>query len=364
MIFKKKHSIKNVLAFKVHNHKILFIDELRNLFLENIKIADDVDGFDFMEKYIIYYNSIEQKTHVSTFQKERITSVLGWIDIPSFNGTDVIIYRSVRDQQTLHLYQFQNQVFGALQDIPGIHGIGQNRRVHNILYYISYADAYTTERRTFINALSLVSGKNIWERELNTKNAVSLHMVHSDLFIAIDDFPALLIAVDTQTGSFFWQKPIPNLAINAQLSKKGNTILSIRCNGLWVNGSQLEKGNNVLVEAELETGKIRRHHVLIDLDHLELQIKEVAVHGDFIYFTAQYQGSFGPVAIGVLHYETLQLLRWQIVKMNDAHGFGNFLIGQPIISDHKLYILDKTSVLHIFELELNVNTFETEKAPF
>jgi hypothetical protein len=109
------------------------------------------------------------------------------------------------------------------------------------------------------------------------------------------------------------------------------------------------KGSNLFAEIDLQTGTVLREGILQALDESDLQVRTFEVKEGKIYFTANHQGSFGAIAIGVLSLQTLQLLWWEVVKMDQADGFGNFLLNSVTVSANQLGILDKTGVLHLYE---------------
>jgi hypothetical protein len=206
-----------------------------------------------------------------------------------------------------------------------------------------------------LSKYSLLTDDYLWECNLPIYRIVNLIGEYSNKLILIYENAQNLkgtLALDMQRGKIVWNTEGGDFL--STFSKNGNTIIHLQSGDLSLNGIQVVKRANIFKEIDLNTGKVKREGVLIDLDEAGLSIKTFIVEDDYIYFTANYQGSFGAIVIGILDYENLNLLWWHIVEMQDADGFGNFLMNKPVFSDNKFYVLDKTGVLHIFEQEVDV----------
>ncbi len=79
----------------------------------------------------------------------------------------------------------------------------------------------------------------------------------------------------------------------------------------------------------------------------QFSIFDFTVESGDIYFNAKVNGSLGGEAVGVLNYQTLELVWWERISSEEGAFFG---AGQsPNVSGDKFYILDSKSILHVYK---------------
>ena len=200
--------------------------------------------------------------------------------------------------------------------------------------------------------LSLLTGLYEWELDLGLEVGGILGIADTNLMVACTNkqYQTIWLSLNVATGKEIWRR-------NLQISYGGTyafnedktSIFYLHAGGVWLNGIQVARGNNLFREINTKDGSVRREGVLWQLDEAGFGIHSCTLYEGFIYFTAVYK-SFGATVLGVLDYETLSLLWWEEVKMDEADGFGNFFLNQPLqVAENKIYVLDKTHVLHIYE---------------
>jgi hypothetical protein len=148
-----------------------------------------------------------------------------------------------------------------------------------------------------------------------------------------------LVALNINTGAVAWALEDLGLlyGYTAKINEETGSILSLRA----------QANQSYYLEVDIVNASIKRYGEIDELYKLGLSIADFTVHDKFIYFTAHYMNSFGPEAIGILNYETLELLWWEHVKLDEGAFFG---VGQkPVVEEDRLYILDTKGTLHIYE---------------
>jgi hypothetical protein len=215
-------------------------------------------------------------------------------------------------------------------------------------YFCTESKQAIFDTRTHLKLISVETGVIKWVREWSyTSILKTLGCFAGKLILLCNkEGQAYNVVIDIQTGATVLEI-IGDFS--SALTKNSNSIIELKGGGLWINGVGLVEGSNFFQERDVLTGKILRAGFLTQLTLLGLCIKTFTIVGEYLFFTANYQGSFGATAIGVLDYEMLHLQWWQTVEMEATDGFGNFLITPPNVTNGKLYVLDKTSVLHIYQ---------------
>jgi hypothetical protein len=234
------------------------------------------------------------------------------------------------------------------------------------------------ELRTFCGIFNVKENTQVWKSE----KFLSLNFVGDALLGMGTDNTYL---VDERTGNPIWTTVIGG-------SKKVVRYLSIMDENLWIvlknkddysllsldvshgqaNSNHtikygyachpIEEKNTLLCihgfsryEPETEykevnglTGEVIRTGVVQSLLEQKLVLKDWEKFGEHIYFTAVREEKF-PTHIGVLDYNTLELVRWQKVELEE----GCYLPAgkAPVVSDNKLYILDTGGTLHIYQID-------------
>ena len=202
-------------------------------------------------------------------------------------------------------------------------------------------------------AYSLLTGLYLWEVDLSIQNLkiyTILGIKDENLIIVCENKEQknILLSLDVNTGKEIWVKDMNFGKDRFIFNSDNSTIINLYARGFWLEERRIAVGNNIFREINTKDGSVKREGMLDELDKVGLSIGNHVLQEDKIYFTARYKNSFDGVVVGVLDYETLSLLWWEEVKMDEADGFGNFLT-QIQVSENKIYVLDKTGTLHIYE---------------
>ncbi|NBB31838.1 hypothetical protein [Cellulophaga sp. BC115SP] len=153
-----------------------------------------------------------------------------------------------------------------------------------------------------------------------------------------------LIAINAQTGEV--EKQLDYKAFfgyTAQFIEEKQSIISLR-------GNFREDRGTHFLEIDARNGEIIRQQTLDQLKSIGLNVFEFTLNKNYIYFTATSKDdAIFAKSIGVLSYETLELLWWEEVNLENGAFFA---AGQkPVISDNRIFILDTGGTLHIYERE-------------
>lgn len=349
MNFNSVKKIKGVSDFLVKSNHLFYKlkQNDKELFLNEELFDMENFGYHFFEDFICL-NQEFVTDFVNLATNEKFTIPVTFTGLNYDNNTFITSKDILREGIGLYSSKYTiNQLipYKELYELPNRY-YGSGYRFGNSYIQIS-------NNRTTLKSLFLLTGKYEWERELPINKIIQVIGIYEKSLIVTYESvenETGVIAINVTNGETIWDKTVEGMyQFYPLFSKKGDSVVNLHCGSYYLNGVQIAQSANVFTEINLTDGSLVRNEVLKDLDNLGLGVDKFIVEGDYIYFTATYQGSFGAVAIGVLEYESLALLWWQVVEMQAADGFGNFLMNKPVVGGDKLYILDKTSVLHIFE---------------
>lgn len=336
-------SVKNgVSGFIISNENIIIKNKGKQLLLNNNMLFQF--AYDFFAKNGIIFSNQESECLFYDLEKQTFGCVKNKLMI-LFNNKDndsELLFVDYLKNNRLHLFNYQTNTDKIL------------------LQNYDWEFLYLTKKELFIynknllKSLSLLTGLYEWEVDLGLQGLEVggiLGIADTNLMVACTNkqHQTIWLSLDVVTGKEIWRR-------NLQISYGGTytfnedttSAIILHAGGAWLNGIQVTKGNNLFREINTKDGSVRREGILLQMDEIGLGIYHCILHENLIYFTANYNGSFGAIVVGVLDYETLSLLWWEEVKMDEADGFGNFLL-QIQVSENKIYVLDKTGTLHIYE---------------
>lgn len=119
---------------------------------------------------------------------------------------------------------------------------------------------------------------------------------------------------------------------------------------LYLHGSNRFEKETQYVEIDLAAGHPMRKGIVQSLLRKELVLKDWRLCDGKIYFTAIKNERF-PTHVGILDYNTLDLLWWEKIEMENDH-FLQEGIGLQAYGNH-FFVLDTLGTLHCFR---NINT--------
>jgi outer membrane protein assembly factor BamB len=212
---------------------------------------------------------------------------------------------------------------------------------------------------TTIACLSASDGELLWQIDLKDKVArpssvyahenkyefmiTSLVAVHANkLTIGVEWDPVTprLITIDCNTGSIdqYWEDVNLKSGLHARPVLDGTHIL-------YLHGSNRFEKETQYVEIDLAAGHPVRKGIVQSLLREELVLKDWTLCDGKIYFTAIKNERF-PTHVGILDYNTLDLLWWEKIAMDNDH-FLQEGIGLQAYGNH-FYVLDTLGTLHCF----------------
>lgn len=339
-----------VLSFRVSSNELSYADKSKNLTFRNQIITTNTssNGYFLDGRYFFYGNETDYKTRFIDFKTNKTTEILGYIGSPSEQLFDGEIFVT---HEYLDLVEFKQQLISYNIKTNEKKVIKAN--VGAVLLHNK--NVITREGAIILRSLSLLTGEYEWELDLGVQGLEVggiLGVEGANLIVLCENkqHQQVLLSLDVATGREVWRRDLQvSHGGTYAFNEDKTSIFYMHAGGLWLNGVRVAQGSNIFREIDTADGSVRREGVLWQMDGAGLGIKNCTFQDGFIYFTAVYQ-SFGPTVIGVLDYETLSLLWWEEVQMQEADGFGNFFLNQPLqVSENRIYVLDKTHVLHIYE---------------
>lgn len=348
-MFKKVSYLNNIKSFTVRNDQIYYLNTKEEFYL-NDKIIANGYGIEKNEYAVFLYENMTDVETSIIFNNGEIKKTKYLLDLSSFNGINTIIYNKNYNDQEKQI-GLHNIISQEIKWFYNIERFGFNIRANNNLYY--------KQTQTCLKSLSLLTGEYDWEVDLGLDGleVVNILGVEASNLIVLcrnEQKQFEILSLSVSSGKEIWRKNMQVGNGNFIFSEDKTSLIYLYSGGLWFNGVQVTRGNNIFREINTKDGSVRREGVLWQLDEAGLGIHNCTLHEGFIYFTAVYK-SFGATVLGVLDYETLSLLWWEEVKMDEADGFGNFFLNQPLqVAGNKIYVLDKTHVLHIYQRDESV----------
>lgn len=362
--FLKKETLSKISSFKVSNQNLAYIKE-SILYLNHQEITNGTNSY-FLYNQTMYFHKNSKTHNVNQNYEIRILANFAF-NFESLYEGNVIIGDDIKAE---NLSTFEISCKYKIINISNFSIIRELPYRYSHIFGYRFKDSYLCSEITkkLIKSLSLLTGEYEWEVDLGFEGLEVggiLGIKDNHLIVACTDeqHQGIWLALDVATGKEVWRRYLQiSYGGTYAFSVDKTSIFYLQAGGLWVNGKQIVRGSNIFREINTIDGSLRREGVLWQMDEAGLGIKNCTLHKGFIYFTAVYQ-SFGATVIGVLDYETLSLLWWEEVKMQEADGFGNFFLNQPLqVSDNKIYVLDKTNVLHIYEKDESVSFVKPTKS--
>lgn len=344
MMFKYINNISEVKDYNISSCEINYASKGCELWFRNeiITRSTSVSGVLWNKRYFFYSDNLGNC--YKDLLNNEIINLNRVVPQLKFDNNKYVALNYSEDYQTkdLVIFNFDNNSFEVVK-----------LNIEFNIKLVINEQILNQKGNTNISSLSLLTGLYSWEIELSVSNIISIIGIYTDYLIVTYETAANqtgILALDVATGNTVWDTLVNGVMYSFYpiFSKNGATVFNLHAGGLWLNGIQMAQGNNIFREIDLTNGTIKREGILQELDNLGLGVKYFVLNEDNICFTANYNGSFGAIVVGVLDYETLSLLWWEEVKMDEADGFGNFLT-QIQVSENNIYVLDKTGTLHIYE---------------
>ena len=352
MYSNNNNNLVNISGFKIYKDKFLFCDKNKGIFDGNGFIRSNIDGTSlvFHEDYIFFLSSVENISYYLI--ENKLYEILHPLWLHTIEYSTVLGYQYTSISKSFKIFIFDFYENKILKEIDKELDLWNLIRCKNTIFYFNSS-------KTKISALSLLTSEYAWEVDLGVEGLQVggiLGIKDNNLMVACTDkqHQGIWLALDVATGEEVWRRSLQiSYGGTYAFNEDKTSIFYLHAKGVWLNGIQVVKGSNIFREINTKDGSVRREGVLWQLDEVGLGINNCTLQNGFIYFTAHYSGSFGATVIGVLDYETLSLLWWEEVKLDEANGFGNFLT-QLQVSENKIYVLDKTHVLHIYEKDESI----------
>ncbi len=349
MMFLRKEKANGIKSFAFNNYIFVYRNKENNLILNNdIKLSERVYEFFVDEQYLFYNEKKDniKQVHIYDTRSNKDISIEDKfiLDIPN-NSNQFYIFTHNSNSLATELHLFNLSTFKS-EELIKEYDWG--------LCYLTSERFFIFKEETTLSSLSLLTRIYEWEVDLSIeglKGGSIFGVSDTNLLVACaNEYQGIWLALDVATGKEIWRQHLQSASGGTYVFNEDKTsAIILHTGGFWLNGIQVAKGNNIFREYNTKDGSIKREGVLWQLDEAGLGIHNCTLHEGFIYFTAVYK-SFGATVLGVLDYETLFLLWWEEVKMDEADGFGNFFLNQPLqVAENKIYVLDKTHVLHIYE---------------
>ena len=258
-------------------------------------------------------------------------------------------------------YQFTSEMYGSAIGVgclnyetakfsSGIYDLEEQKLlwINESFSLIGFVGGMLFDRTdNIIKHLKVNNGIIIWQTDLSpygtiaqligTSNGILWVSLHNQIDIHC------LLGIDIHTGNIVHSGD--HLAIKSafavNMSEDKTTILCM-------HGINHLVPETAYKEVDAATGKVLRHGVVDAVLQEGLVVKFWQRYGDKIYFTA-CKGELFPKYVGIMDYATLTLLDY--TKVSELPG--RYLpAGQPPrVADKKMYVLDITGTLHVFEIE-------------
>jgi outer membrane protein assembly factor BamB len=344
MNYKKNQIIKSVDRFDVKCGDIVYVFKNEIYYNDTLLLRDEAYNVAyFMTDSLIVYGNINQLFLFDVKKSKALNLDPQWSFYKdAFKENKVLVNLNRRKDSNgywladyfwfnLSTYKLEMKLFTDMPQIKILNSFG------------------IIVSESLLKSICLLTGKNLWACNLKVSRIEKIIGIADNKLIIVCEThgQSKTFALNANTGNYLWEAVGGDWF--SDFGKNTDSVVHLRSGGYWLNGVQLASNANVFREIDTNTGLILREGIIAELDKIGLNIKNFIILKDYIYFTANYQGSFGAIVIGVLNYEYLHLLWWQEVDLSDAGGFGNFLTSKPFVEKGKLYVLDKTNVLHIFE---------------
>lgn len=339
-MYKVKEIRNEINCISVSDKSFCYNTKKEDLFLNDQRIdtKTSVCGYFLNENYFTYSNNINFTNTIIDLKLNKTTQ-LGKISLQfQINDKKFVGLEKKEGKRNLIIYELSTgQKITLFKDIS--FGI-------KFLYHDSLI---INQGWTTLKSLSLHTGEYEWETDLSQFGEIRkvIGVASNYLWVSIyrggeDKRKKQCVVLDVSTGEH-----ILNIASNLPISdcfveyiSEKQTILSIH--------SLISSipADSPLVEFDALTGQVLRNEPITSLLAHNLKIGLWKYQDGKIYFTANTD-MITTTHIGVLDYETLDLLWYSEVPNRKG------LLKNLQVTEDKMYVLDQSGTLHIFEKEKN-----------
>ena len=183
---------------------------------------------------------------------------------------------------------------------------------------------------SIISLIEVKTGCSLWSYSLpeGYKIVGDFYLFKNVLFVnkKKERSKPIMVALDIQTGEKLWESEVSLL----YYKQKDNFLYGFAANTF---------GDNTFSKVNIENGEVSEKKI-------ENYKKDVASHLANIQDNKLYFAAFNMGEIGII-----DLLSEKIIKEIPLNLKQGVTIGAPIVTEDKLYILDREETLHIFEKE-------------
>jgi hypothetical protein len=212
---------------------------------------------------------------------------------------------------------------------------------NEIKFYYCHLNYCILQQSITLSLFSIDTSEYIWEKDLDNKNQIRtiIGVQNNQLIVFLSE--RQLISINTENGETLWE--IPDFLL--QFPKDEFAGL----HWYW----HLEDGYLYILK--------HRHYIMVNIDTLKVEllwentdktysITHCTYTDDMVCFTACNEPEIQPSLLGVFNRKTLNIdwLYESDIFQRDKYGSFN---QAPQTDGEKLYFLDSTGVLHIFEKE-------------
>jgi hypothetical protein len=203
--------------------------------------------------------------------------------------------------------------------------------------------------------------KSNWEEERDYEIEQFIGVFNNILWIKISFFSGGLIGLDVETGELRHQLKFSDDFIGSTSIKtiKDDEVPFFRCNySLLDEGKIIGLANDIYYEIDLTTDKYKVTAYGLDDEFQKFGIdKEDISHNNVLQETLLYFFNHNQHTFGVFNIETKKIiyLSEKINVPDTQEAWGK--LKDLKVSDDKVYILDSTHTLHIFEQESRENYY-------
>lgn len=348
-MYKSADKIREIRGFQIYKSCQILGHVDGQLYVDSNKISDNVDTAVaslkvfgkhlFFDKYNIacVYDLEEHKLYEVGNHRAYISSVN--------DNTFICIYEGVFYNNR---YEWRTGLYNIIEN-KLINEFEHLRNVSIAHFYNSYEVIAYSKLMVGFNSISILTGVYKWELELSVKHITKIIGCYEDVLNVVyekENSKTGALGIDAQTGKILCNTEGGNFW--SRFGKDNTTIVHFYSSHFSFNGGNLNKFCNIFREVDAKTGEVIREGIHEYLDGLKLRVIAFEIQGSSICFTAQ-RHFFGATVLGVMDYDTLEVIWWEEIVTPDEKGNNCFIMNNPQMGDNKLYALDSQSTLHIFE---------------
>lgn len=329
MVFTNKYTIKTVQAFLLKKGKVLYTNYQNNLFFDNKILCEKVYFFNLFQDILITdYKRVITLINLNT-KETNIINAKSIIMFDATSGNLLLTSNSNQHSCRLSVYNILSNNEKILEE--EYHwGIGE-----------IFQDTFYFFENYLLKSLSSFNKNYNWQTQLNRNGKILNFLgVHENVLVVCLQFGNSygLMGLDINTGEILWNRDDWGLLQGHHTTMQNGKIFSLK-GGTF--------SDSYYLEADVATVSLLRFGEVPNLKKQGFSVFNYTLHENLIYFTANKLDTSDATILGVLTYDSLELLWWQEVELEN----GAFLAQKPQVDDEKLYILDTEGTLHIFERE-------------